>query len=82
MKNVIITTELKVMAEIVRNYKIGRVVKNEPGDIAKAVVELLTNQQLYNECLSNFDKVDNIFWEDTSKPWQQKMEEMLHSSEI
>ncbi|MBK9150166.1 MAG: glycosyltransferase [Saprospiraceae bacterium] len=82
MKNVIITTELKVMAEIVRKYKIGKVVKNEPGDIAKAVIELLTNQQLYYECLSNFDKVDNIFWEDTSMPWQLKMREMLHSSQV
>jgi glycosyltransferase involved in cell wall biosynthesis len=73
MHNAIITTELKAMASLVRQYEIGRVVESDPDSIADAVVELLSDSEVLNKCIQNIDKITDIFWEDTSVTWIEKM---------
>ena len=76
MHNAIITTELKAMASLVRQYDIGRVVESDPDSIADAVVELLSDSEVLNTCIRNIENITDIFWEDTSVEWVEKMKNL------
>lgn len=73
MKNAIVTTRLKVMADIVEHYGIGKVVDSGPGDIATAITDLLLHPDVLHSCINNIENVKDIFWEDTALEWIDEM---------
>ena len=78
METPIISTDCKMVSTLVLNNSIGQVIKNTPEALARSVIEILTDKNLKNNYVANLSKIDTLFWRNTSKNWQDSMNQLLN----
>ena len=66
------------MAELVRENKIGSVFEYTSKDLAKTIIQILESDSFLKECIANTQNVKNVFWENTSQEWIEKVKKVLN----
>ena len=74
----IVSSECKLMAELVRENKIGSVFEYTSKDLAKTIIQILESDSFLKECIANTQNVKNVFWENTSQEWIEKVKKVLN----
>lgn len=72
----VITTRLRAMAQLVEERRLGIVVEDNPKDLANRLIELLSNRSKLAEFQQNTYHCADLFWEETSQQWLERVKEL------
>jgi len=73
----ILTSDCKLISNMITLNKIGEIFEYTTEDLAFKVISLLQNKEYLKLCKINSNKINDMFWENTSIEWVEKIKGLI-----